>query len=686
MPWERPKTTKLYLQPPACDRLITLWPDLKVVDQAATAPPGETQDSFGVHLLFGPEARALPWEETRFRVRGDGIPVHWLRATCEDFHIEVEAFSAWPCGGEQIAQLALSLQESGARGELSPRGTVTHLKITVTNEAAGTSEFRLGIMPRTAEAHLLWGMRPDFYTSYRPQPATWDWVRNTWTLSPPPLLPGEGVGGEAPSPPPLPPAHAPWAGEGAGGETPRGALRDGDRFLHFHAPEEAVATWRERPVVGYAAHYFLDLSLPVGPLESKVFYLALARGEGAPAGPAEHAAGLRDTVARWQEVLAAVRVRPAGSDGEVREMYWSLVAQCLQMLALDHDGLLRPRQGGGCPHVWPWEAVEFLVALDRVGLGRWARLAYQFFRQHQMEEGEDRGRYAAVGAPNWVAHTGAVLGGMGYRLVVEDCPEYFATWRDSLLLAVDWVEAQRARTKTPERALGWGLLPAGTGHDWGISAQYWTFSDAVTYQGLREIAAAFAHFGDPQAERLQAAAEDYAQCLRETLAQVCAGQEDRDELYIPNQLGLEESYPPEGPYFVDGPVGLMRAGILDPRGEIFERVEKYFRNRGWMHNGLTGLMTDGLLSSGLMSDPWAGHTWYVSTSDLCWFCAWLARGERIKAARTLRAQFLYAMTPEYQMQERYADNDPTFCPWQPNASANGRTIRMILDFYGEEPV
>ena len=677
MPWERPKTNKLYLQPPACDRLITLWPDLKVVDQAATAPEGEKQDCFGVHLLFGPEARAVPWEETRFRVRSDGIPIHWLRAKWDDFHVEVEAFTAWARGGEQTAQLALSLQDSGAAGAPVTPGTVTWVKVTVTNEAAGTSEFRLGLLPRTADdAPWLWGMRPDFYASYRPQQATWDWVKNTWEIQ---SSEARELGSSG---------AAERAGEAAAREAPpSGTLRDGERFLAYRAPEGAVATWREQPEVGHAAHYYLELALAVGPLASRVFYLALGKGEGVPSGPGAHAAGLKDTVARWQEVLAQVRMRPAGSDGEIREMYWSLVAQSLQMLTLDHEGLIRPRQGGGCPYVWPWEATDFLVALDRIGLGRWARLAYQFFRQHQTEEGEDRGRFEAVGAPNWVSHTGAVLWGMGYRLVVENCPDYFATWRESLLAAVDWVEGLRARTKTEERGLGWGLLPAGTGHDWGISAQYWCFSDAITYQGLREMAAAFAHFADPEAARLQAAAEDYEQCLRETLAAVCAAQEGRADLYIPNQLGVPESYPPQGPYFADGPVGLIRAGIIEPRSEIFERVEKYFQNHGWMQNGLSGLMTDGLLSwGGFMSDPWAGHTWYVNTGDSCWFYAYLARGERTKAARTLRAQFLYAMTPEYYMQERFADNDPTFCPWQPNASANGRTIRMILDFYGEEGV
>ena len=44
----------------------------------------------------------------------------------------------------------------------------------------------------------------------------------------------------------------------------------------------------------------------------------------------------------------------------------------------------------------------------------------------------------------------------------------------------------------------------------------------------------------------------------------------------------------------------------------------------------------------------------------------------------------YGMSAEFYMQERYADNDPAFCPWQPNASANGRLILMLFDYYGAE--
>ena len=52
-----------------------------------------------------------------------------------------------------------------------------------------------------------------------------------------------------------------------------------------------------------------------------------------------------------------------------------------------------------------------------------------------------------------------------------------------------------------------------------------------------------------------------------------------------------------------------------------------------------------------------------------------------KAKPFLDAQLHFNMTNEYYMSERYDDCDPWYIPWCPNASANGRTILMLCDWY-----
>ena len=125
---------------------------------------------------------------------------------------------------------------------------------------------------------------------------------------------------------------------------------------------------------------------------------------------------------------------------------------------------------------------------------------------------------------------------------------------------------------------------------------------------------------------------------------------------------------------------------MDANSETMEKAERYFRRRGCMRNGLTGLMNDGLIFQGHNADPWAGHTWYTSSGDKGWFFAWLKRGEHEKARQTLEAQMYYGMTDAYYMMERYADNDPYWVPWCPNASANGRLLQMLFAFYGEKEI
>lgn len=86
-----------------------------------------------------------------------------------------------------------------------------------------------------------------------------------------------------------------------------------------------------------------------------------------------------------------------------------------------------------------------------------------------------------------------------------------------------------------------------------------------------------------------------------------------------------------------------------------------------------------MLRQGANSDPYAGHTWYTSFSDYYWYYAWLKNGEYGKAKATLEAQMKYGMSREFYLNERYADNDPYWVPWCPNASANGRLLNMLCD-------
>ena len=627
MAWQQPRTTKLYLHPPLCRRQITLWPDLKLVSKMVGAAEGVEPDDHGVRLLFGEDAKPVNWLDSAWTIRDDGFPLPTLRARWRTFDLTLEAFC------EHVAQ------------------PVTWLRLTVTNRSLVPQAFELGLMGRTGLDGLLIGMRGDYYASYHPQLGQWAMIPNTWRL-----------------------------------ESTR--LTDGDHQLGIATPDDASLTWIERNPTNVHARDYASSRCVVDGHGTAHWLLTLSRTAQAPPTHTAWTQARHDAMAAWQQDLSALAIRPDTDDPEIQRVFSSLVVQCLQMLAVDGDGRTRPRQGARCDGVWPVEAIEWLGALDRIGLGAWAERGYGFFRDRQLgpdDPSGDTGRFVGIEAPHWTSETGGLLAGLGYHLIRAADETLYLSWREPLLRAVDWIQAQRVQTADKADPLGRGLFPAGIGHDWQWEGQYWCFTDGWSYMGLCRAAEALETYQDAAAAQVRSAADAYGQALRDTLDLLYAGHEQDARFYVPNVLGVPERYPPYGPYHGDGPIALIRAGIIPATSCLFEQVEAYFRHQGWMRNGLTAMMTDSLLTQGYFADSWAGHTWYTSFSDYPWFTAWLERGDHDKANETLQAQLRYAMSSEFYMLERYADNDDTFCPWQPNASANGRTLMMLLDYYGEVP-
>ncbi|MCM8816651.1 MAG: hypothetical protein NC913_03970 [Candidatus Omnitrophica bacterium] len=619
MAWEKPKTIKLYLHPPEARKFITIWPDFKLV--CAEVDPIEGTHNFnayGIRVLFGENSIAPDWTKSQFIVRSDGIPVHFLKTNFEEFEYLVEAFCSW---------------------EEKPK---TFVRLTITNNSGTKRTLKTGIMPRAGIDGLLYGITKDFYASYKPLLEHWDMVSNDFNLK-------------------------------------DNCLTNGRVSILFNTGNSELKWVSQNPKNIFAKNY-LEISQEIRPLETVSYYFVMHETkEKIQVSSQNHGFEKKQVVSNWEKELNKIKFVPdVKSDDVFRPIIFSLVCQCLQMFVKDDGISARPRQGGRWAGVWPVEAMEFLIALDMMGLYDWSEKGYRFFLKHQSKEGENKGRFNSYLAAQWENITGGVLFGLSKHILATGDEKCFRFWRQSMLDGYEWIRQKRRKSSN-------GLFPPGRPHDWDYDVQSWCFTDSLNFMGIREMAHVFSHFNDEKAQEIKKEAQDYKDCLVRVLNEIVEKQKDRQEVFIPNYLGIPESYPPKGPYFGDGPSMLIRAGIIESESEVFEKVEKYFRNRGWMKNGLTGLMTDCLMPS-YASDPWAGHTWYVSFSDLCWFFAWMKRGEREKAFETLWAQVRYGMSEEYYMLERFADNDPSFCPWQPNASANGRLLQMLFEFYGAKKI
>ncbi|MEM3423838.1 MAG: hypothetical protein QXE51_04670 [Nitrososphaeria archaeon] len=626
--WQRPKTTKLYLHPPEASRIITLWPDFKVINKKVAPGEREIEDAYGLWFIFGEDGIPLQWDLTQIEVSPKGYPIYTLKAEKDFFTLNMEIFCSW---------------------QTNP---ITYIRLKVYNPSFIKRDVNIGLIARSGPDRMLYGFSGDGYTSYNPMIEIWDMVRNTWRL------------------------------------INNNKILDADnsnRSIKLCSKKNYSISWIHRNKFNSFLKDYTELTTSLEGGEEAEFFFCISEEDEYIDILNTFETEKEKVISMYQKELDKITTKPKFNNPTLDQLFYSLVIQILQMFSTSEgDKNIRPRQGFRSSGVWPVEAIEMLIALDRIGLGDWAEKGYRFFRDMQIKQGEDAGRYRGIISPRWSNETGAVLFGLGFHLLKENSHNLFLSYRESILEAIRWIERQREKTKVEEyegRKVAQGLFPPGRPHDWDLNGQFWCFTDGWNYMGISKMSEVFRHFNDPESKYIESIRIDYERCLKDVLKEVIKSQEDRDEIFIPNIIGIPETYPPIGPYFADGPAILIRAGIIEPESETFEKVEKYFLNRGWIKNGLTGLMTDSMLSP---SDPWAGHTWYTSFSDMCWFYGWLKRGEREKAAETLNAQFKYGMTKEFYLQERYADNDPSFTPWQPNGSANGRLITMLLDFLGEE--
>ncbi|MCL4378913.1 MAG: hypothetical protein M1409_11180, partial [Actinobacteria bacterium] len=457
-------------------------------------------------------------------MRNDGVPVYRMSTKYNGFHFEIETFCSW----DDVPD--------------------TYIQLTISNQNDTTEKLIFGIMPRAGIDSYLYGITGDFYASYKPNLEQWDMVPSTFSFE-------------------------------------NEFLCDGITSLNYFVPAETNICWINQNKRNVFAREYLEMFTMFKASDKKVFYFLITEKGKTDLNEKKYFATRLQVISRWQKEITKVQIIPKVYGRKMKTMVYSLIYQCLQMFAKGNNGYIRPRQGGRWAGVWPYEAVEFLILLDRIGLNDWAEKGYRFFRECQIKEGKEKGKFVGYLSPVWENITGWVFYGLAYHLRTKNDVHYFQDWRQCILEGLNWIQSRRTETKKNPLKFGYGLMPAGNPHDWGLNVQAWCWTDAFLYMGIREMAKTFACFDDPFTRQFKEIANDYRLCLIKVLEIVCGLQKDREEIFIPNYLGVKEKYPPPGPYFVDGPASLIRAGIIKPESELFIKVERYFINRGWMKNG-----------------------------------------------------------------------------------------------------
>jgi len=573
--------------------------------------------SAGFRILVGEDLESPDFTEVRYETRQDGAPVHALSQDIGEYTIRMESL----CDLERRATCF----------------TAFTLVNNTDHEVSGV----IALLPRTGREDHLVGTEVDGYAHYDSNVHNWGFLPSNWRR--------EGD-----------------------------LLTDGEYEILLQTDGFETGWQGDLPGLVWYKRRLLKLSFTLAPHGSMSFYCTFRHGKTAPFDYEEQKA---KTLAFWHRELKRLRRSPGGA--QYSGMVNNLVAQCLQMFAypVGKDYVL-PRQGGLQRVIWPNEGVEFLAALDMLGdFKDYTETAYEtYFLRFQCRDGEDDGAVQNLDGNRWGSITGASCWGCGRHLVYTDSRESFEKFREPLYRSFKWMQRQRAKTLDGS-CRGVGIFPPMKSSDWPGEFQSWTFTDAFNLLGYEWLAKAFEHFGDERAPEIRAAYDDYMACMKRILDELRDGSIVGDEMRLTFDLGVEMTDPPYGSYSTDGPGMLIRAKVIEPCSRDADLIEAYYRNRGMMKNGLTGLMNDGLIFQGHNADPWAGHTWYTSFSDQYWFENWLKGGRREKAWETLSAQFKWGMSKEYYLLERYADNDPYWTPWMPNASANGRLLQMMAEYF-----
>ncbi len=575
-----------------------------------------TYRSSAFRILVGSDMDVPDFKKTKYEVRADGVPIHAINYDFNGYTLRMESF----CNIQRIPTI--------------------YTKLNFRNNTDRKVTDSIVILTRTGDERHLTGMEVDGYAHFDANVCNWGFIEANWAYQ-------------------------------------NNILTDGEYEIRLQDTGDFSPEWQGE-IKGRPWYHrnLLKMSFSLQPGEQKSFTMAFRHGKTTAF---DYEADKMAALEFWQVELGKIQRLPPEDEPKEREMHYSLVAQCLQMFChpLGKEYVF-PRQGGLQRAIWPVEAVEFLIALDRIGdFASYTDTAYElFFNIMQVKDGDDRGKIVSFGQ-QWANNTGGALWGLARHLLFLDDRAVFEKYREQAYLAFRWIERQRCEG---EKNGYKGIFPPLQASDWdGGYFQSWCWTDSINLIGYEWLAKAFEHYNDPAAAEINKAYNDYLSCLRFILKEETEKNAYEAEMLISNRAGVRMADPPKGPYMSDGPATLLRAGVIEAESDTAKLVENYFHNRCLMKNGLHGLMNDGQLRQGHRSDSWAGHTWYTSYPDLCWFEHWLRIGRIEEAEKTLEAQMLYAMTPEYYMNERYADNDPYFVPWLPNASANGRFLMMYND-------
>lgn len=380
----------------------------------------------------------------------------------------------------------------------------------------------------------------------------------------------------------------------------------------------------------------------------------------------------------FEQLATATTARLTGM-GQWDEIFAHLPIS-IQQLMIDFPDVPGwvPTQGGTSERhfVWVGEVLFELLPLLPLGHFEPVRQALEYIFQFQDSGHPPRGRLTttegAIGTsgPKWLNSTGSALAVAADYYRYSHDAEFLAAFLPRILKALRWIvgELRATRQLLPNgvRPLYYGLMPFGCATDGDIGYVI-AFTDAYTFFGFEKAVLMLEQTGYAQAAEFREELEQY----REAIAAAVAGLARPDgfiDRKIVTHAPDEDLYAPFDQ--TCGAFHLVAGNALDAESALFRRYVAWFERN---------------LGDNLFGGDMDRETKYMIISEHIWQDIYLRLGEWKKAFAVAQIALRYGMTQDtHQAQERFRLSDPTFCPWQPNASGNGRILDMLRkSFYFE---
>lgn len=621
-PWGKSFTPKRYLHPPFAENIITMWPSTILL--IGEAMGGADQQDFtpgrwGDHRL--------PSSAMVFLYR-DRIP-DFKNATYKTRNDGIPIHTVVQNLGD------FSLEMESFCNTL--RVSTIFTKLVIRNNTDKKINDKITLLTRTAPEYDLLGIiESDGYTMPDPSANHWKHFPN-WNFIP-------------------------------------NGMTDGKYTVQYQAENNVNIIPANQLNSGIEGNNGVYFSFELEENEQTTLYFAFGRG-GCNAD-FSYTKEKENTIAFWENELQKINKFPNKQDPFTFSMFRSLVAGGLQMFMYPKGcnyALLR--QGGLQRRIWPTEARSMIEALTKIGdfENYLDAVLNTYYNVMQAESGE----IINFGMP-WASVTGAVLD--SFSEVGIKYEHIYQKYKDNAYKAFCWMEEQRQITRNDESVVS-GLFPPAVASDYPGIAQWWSKTDAWNLMAYEKYSSMLQYYNDKNADNVKNATDDYKKVITDIFENIINEQKQNDYIILPcspkNDPESEaklRSYNKHSGQFEA--YILLFTGIAGYGTEITEKIVKYFTEYLKEYkNGLVLPFPEGNFTS-------KGTQWYVNWSDYKLYFYYRRSGQNQKAKEILDAQISYAMTDEFYMIERYDDTDPYFTPWCPNCSANGRTILMLCDWYG----